>query len=724
LEEGGEVKATFIDCWINNNSVILWVKINGKNLRLTDYFTPNIYIKGSNLKELKEKLFNNGIKSFFAKKKDFYSDEVWALRVPVYKISNYHSIIREIESSENYNVELYNADLKLEELYMFEKDLFPTAEIDIEYDNKSQVKSIHNLDDPFLLDYKIPKFRIANIQVKTTESLYKTYDTKIKSIKFNKTSLKGEEKAILKEFKELFESNDPDVLWTENGNLILPFLKEKFNTYEISFNFNRFDPDEVEKKEGKTYWAYASVYYRAHSVFLKGRLHFDTKSFFSDDTGFYGIIEGSRVCRNRIQRIEMRSAGAAVTNLLLYESYKRNFLLPFRVGMYERFKTLGQLYQADRGSIIFEPVIGFHGGVVEFDFTSLYPQIMWKYNLSPETLFCKCCKHNKVPGLHYNFCTKKRGVVSIVAQNLIERRIRLKDLGTSQAKEKSSYLKWLLVTMFGYQAFKNKKIGTIEIHESIQAYAREILLETVRIAESLGWTVVHGIVDSLYLKKEGYSDNELKILKQEITKQTSFHLKLDGEYNWMVFLPSICNTNRPVPNHFYGVEKKGELKCRGIEIRRKDMPKIVVDMQKEMIGKLSSAKTLEEFTSLFPQVYEILKNYIKILDSPSIDKLKILRRISKLDYKSNIPQKIVLKKLKEQGWTINPGQTISYVIKDVKNKEIDLRYESTESFKGEFDKEKYKEILIRATYSLLQPFGVNELNINEEVKGERQKKLF
>ena len=48
----------------------------------------------------------------------------------------------------------------------------------------------------------------------------------------------------------------------------------------------------------------------------------------------------------------------------------------------EHFKTLQGLSIADRGGLIYEPEVGVHEQVAEFDFESLYPNIMRKYNLS------------------------------------------------------------------------------------------------------------------------------------------------------------------------------------------------------------------------------------------------------------------------------------------------------------------------------------------------------
>src|SRR5438128_2460845 len=59
---------------------------------------------------------------------------------------------------------------------------------------------------------------------------------------------------------------------------------------------------------------------------------------------------------------------------------------------------------------------------------------------------------------------------------------------------------------FGYQGYKNARFGRIECHEAINAFARNILVRTMEIAESHGYEVVHGIVDSVWLRPTANAD--------------------------------------------------------------------------------------------------------------------------------------------------------------------------------------------------------------------------
>ena len=81
-------------------------------------------------------------------------------------------------------------------------------------------------------------------------------------------------------------------------------------------------------------------------------------------------------------------------------------------------------------------------------------------------------------------------------------------------------LKWMLVTTFGYLGYKNARFGKIEAHESVNAFARRDLLHAKKIAESRGFSIMHGIVDCLFLKKPEATEEDYKELCEEISGET------------------------------------------------------------------------------------------------------------------------------------------------------------------------------------------------------------
>src|SRR6185503_3121694 len=163
-----------------------------------------------------------------------------------------------------------------------------------------------------------------------------------------------------------------------------------------------------------------------------------------------------------------------------------DLLVPYKPVNIEKFKSFNELLKADRGGLIFEPVVGVHENVAEFDFTSLYPSIMKKRNVSGETVNCACCpdSNNVVTDLGYHICEKRIGIVSQSLELPLEKRAKYKKQKNA-TKDKAQYaiydarqdaLKWLGVVSFGYLGHANSKFGLIDSHIVVCAIDREVLL--------------------------------------------------------------------------------------------------------------------------------------------------------------------------------------------------------------------------------------------------------
>ncbi len=90
------------------------------------------------------------------------------------------------------------------------------------------------------------------------------------------------------------------------------------------------------------------------------------------------------------------------------------------------------------------------------------------------------------------------------------------------------------------------------------------------IAESRGFRLVHGIVDSMWLKKPDAGVGEYEEVCEQIEKELDFPISFEGRYRWIVFLNSRVDPRLPVLNRYYGVFEDGTIKVRGIDLRRHD----------------------------------------------------------------------------------------------------------------------------------------------------------
>jgi DNA polymerase elongation subunit (family B) len=428
-----------------------------------------------------------------------------------------------------------------------------------------------------------------------------------------------------------------------------------------------------------------------------------------------------------------------MSSLQLYTAWKSDILIPWKKGEPESFKSGWELLVADRGGFVFEPKIGFHTDVVEVDFTSMFPMLMLTRNISAETVLCKCCPDSevRVPELGYNVCEKRVGIVPKTLDLLLKKRLKYKALmrDASDDKLKQVYnmrqgaLKWILVTCFGYLGYRNARFGKVDAHIAVCAFARDALLKTVRLAEEHGFEVVHGIVDSLWLKKAGVSPREVADFCKEASKAIGVPLNVEGKYRWIVFLPSKVSSEIPVLNRYYGVFEDGRIKMRGIEARRGDTPPFIEKAQIEMIKMLAKASTYQEFSARIPMALEILKKYAEKLISKNVDieELLIAKRLSKRpsDYAHDVFQALAARQLMTARFDVYPGQTVQYLITDSKSKRINERVLAKQLMKAKvnYDVEKYLELLVSAADTLLGIFSYNSEKIRDLIL-YREKQLM
>ena len=99
-----------------------------------------------------------------------------------------------------------------------------------------------------------------------------------------------------------------------------------------------------------------------------------------------GAIEQARVCGLPAQEIARHSPGAGIAAMQTLTALRRGILIPYQQQNGEVSKTYDQLFVADRGGLVFEPLLGIYPNVAILDFVSMYPSIMVEYNVSPETV--------------------------------------------------------------------------------------------------------------------------------------------------------------------------------------------------------------------------------------------------------------------------------------------------------------------------------------------------
>ena len=369
-------------------------------------------------------------------------------------------------------------------------------------------------------------------------------------------------------------------------------------------------------------------------------------------------------------------------------------MIPLYKEDHEMIKDLDTFISSDRGGLYLQPVPGVYEGVFEIDFSSMYPSIIVKYNLSPETINVNCKDKWRIEDLGYDICMDKRGTLSEFLSDLLELRLYYKARKNSDERyrRRDAVLKWLLLTSFGYTGYKNAKFGRIEVHESITCLGRRILTESVKIAEDEGFGTIHGIVDSLWLRGTG----DINRVMDKIEEMSRLNISLEGFYKWIVFLPAKDGSG--ALNRYFGLMDSGKFKVRGIELRRTDFPNICKKMQEDILKVYSKVSRIEDFPGHYDEICRIYDSYKdKIVNGRVEDsdlKLSIMATRRPEQYKVNGIRKKAIEKAKDVG----PGDKVSMFVTDESRGSVDIG-----NLENRYDKNYYLRKLEMAWESISYP---------------------
>lgn len=721
------IRGWLFDLYALEDRIILWFK-NKKTNKITKKWTPSLHVASTDQYKLQKLSRNPKIIPFIRDSKwvecfeNIFDDQKSKiLKLTVNNSNNLTRLARKIQELDLFGVyRLHNVDIPSEQIYLYENDLFPLGKYEIKNNKWNALSVIEETN------YKLPTFTKINLKINPTNkhSLPKFTD-KIKSIQINDVIIQSDsEQQMILDCVKMINDIDPDFIITENGDTWdLPYLAQRANKNKISDRLilgrEKNYPLLLVKRPGTSYFSYGQIHYKPTAIKILGRIHIDKSNCFmwEHEHSLEGVFEIARTCRLPLQTAARASIGKCMSSLQFYNAIRRNLLIPWKPTTSEIFKSRMNLLVSDRGGLILEPNIGAHENVAELDFVSLFSNIMLKKNISAETIECKCCPDsgNKVPDLGYHIC-KRQGIIPQSIKLLLDKREKytklIKTITDKDSikiyKARKAALKWILVTSFGYLGFNNAKFGRIDAHMAVCAFARNLLLQTIRIAEKNKCRVLHGIVDSIWITKKNATRDDYENIKQQIIKKTGFDLSFDI-YNWIVFLPSKPNKIVPVPNRYFGVNQDGKLKIRGIEARRHDTPKFFNKCQLEILNLFAKYRTITDIKKVISEAKSIQKKYKERLSEHEVllSDLAFTNRVTRgtNEHKSNTVQADALNQLKWKGRSIVAGQKIRYIINDYSGR-ISKRVIPMEiaTSNEDYDVKRYSKLLDDCCKSILEPF--------------------
>jgi DNA polymerase-2 len=727
-----EVTSWLLDVYAEQDGVSLWLLTdNNKRLRLRMDFDITFYAAGDYklLRQAWIYLKDKDVRLDRTVRRDLFLGERDVLAVTTSDPANIHKLFGELQR-EYPSLDYYDADIPITLRFIAQTNTHLLGRCRVRLDEE-WVQSIEPLSTPWEIDPPPIPLRILTLVPDCNPAIRKPKQLHVKYGQRGYNLSLDTPRPFLISLKADLRRLDPDLILTDYGDTwLFPQLAAWSKETGIELNPNRDENRQVLTRKADSYFAYGQVTYRGAQAHLFGRWHIDRRNAMSfGEYGLEGVMEQARVTGIGVQEMARKSPGAGITAMQMLTALRNEIMVPVQKQQVEGSKTLTELIRADHGGLIYQPLIGLHGDVAQIDFSSMYPAIMVKHNISPETVgrvaegvsrpvgFDTAAPVNPAGQDH-----APEGLIPKTLRPLLEKRLMLKnilsdlnprDCRVEILKARSSALKWLLVVCFGYLGYKNARFGKIESHEAVTAMSRELMLQAKEVAEDLGFTVLHMYVDCLFVQQEGFGrPSDFTLLMNAIEEKTGIPIALEGVFKWVAFLASRRDARVPVPNQYFGAfqactepgRSGGTLKYRGIELRRRDTTTWVRKIQLTALEILAHANTPDEFADHVPDVMAMVERAKRELRTGRIplEELIVRQRLSRpLDgYRSPSPAARAALQLQAQGRQFAPGQSVEFLY--ARNGSGVHAWELEEALDpGRLDTKRYFRLLDRAMQTVL-----------------------
>ncbi len=417
-----------------------------------------------------------------------------------------------------------------------------------------------------------------------------------------------------------------------------------------------------------------------------------------------------------LDHVMTAAVGFRVEWFLIKETRKIGELIPRRVE---------QPYQPYAGGLVLKPKPGLHDNIAVLDFKSMYPNIMIRYNLSPDTYIAPDEPEPsggvyEAPEVKHRFRKAPPGFYKEALTYLIEVRnkirLEMKTLTPStveysilDARQKA--VKIITNAAYGYAGWVGARWYIKPVAEAASAWGRYTILSATRLAEDKGLTIIYGDTDSLFLTND---EKKLVELKTEIKKNLGLEVEVGEVYKRIFFTEA--------KKRYAGLRLDGTFDIVGLEVIRGDWAEVAKKVQEHVLEIIlkeqSPAKAIDYVRSV---IEELKQRKVPFRD------LIIWKTLTKPpeQYAIKAPHVEAAKMLKEKGWRLTGGDKVGFVILSgqgrfynrvkpyvfAKYDEVDIDYYVTNQ-------------VVPAAARILSFFGVTEKElISEKKKNEESRSL-
>lgn len=343
------------------------------------------------------------------------------------------------------------------------------------------------------------------------------------------------------------------------------------------------------------------------------------------------------------------AAGFRVDSHMMMEAHKLGQLIP------PRNEVPAIPY---KGAIVLQPEPGLHDNVAVVDFSSMYPSLMVKYNISPDTLTDqKGDDVYTVPEVGTGFRKAPPGLYAQVLSNLIQNRRAIKreiaqlEKGTTRyrfLKARERATKIITNATYGYAGWAGSRWYSKQVAESAAAMGRDTINRSIAIAKRTGLKVLYGDTDSLFV---GYDRDKVDKFIGAIEGELGLEINLSQVYKRILFTEA--------RKKYAGLKENGELDVVGMEAIRGDWSSLAKEVQNKVLQFVLEDEVPDRALSYVRQLAHELASQKRPLSSFVIWKT-LTKRPEQYDV--HAPHVEAAKKIAKLGWAVGSGDRVGYVI--------------------------------------------------------------
>ncbi len=270
------------------------------------------------------------------------------------------------------------------------------------------------------------------------------------------------------------------------------------------------------------------------------------------------------------------------------------------------------VYAAQQGGHVLEPVAGLHRDVWVFDFKSLYPSIIRTFNIDPLSYTADPLPDEEVIRTPGGAFRRQPAILPRMLDALFPRRGAAKEAGDEVA---SNAIKILMNSFYGVLGTPACRFYNPALANSITGMGREILLWSKRWFETAGFSVLYGDTDSLFVQSRGGDADAMRErgrqlaialngeLSRYIGERWCVHSRLELKFEKLylrLFLPRARHSTRGASKRYAGLRQGADVdsvEFIGMEVVRRDWTALAKQVQRELYQRLFTDQAVDAYLS-------------------------------------------------------------------------------------------------------------------------------